>query len=118
MTTLYEKIGGQPTVEKIVENFHKNILTDSSVSTFFARTDMAKPRTHQIAFLSQILDGPKQYAGRPMDKTHAGMSLQQPHFDAIVKHLNAAMTASGVSAEDAKAALDRVAGLKGSILGK
>jgi hemoglobin len=53
-----------------------------------------------------------------MDKTHAGMSLQDPHFDVIVKHLGAAMTASGVSADDTKAALEKVAGLKGSILGK
>ncbi len=118
MSTLYEKIGGQPTLEKVVDNFHKNILADSSVSTLFARTDMAKQRTHQIAFFSQILDGPKQYAGRPMDKTHAGMSLKDPQFDVIVKHLSSAMTASGVSAEDTKAALEKVAGLKGSILGK
>jgi hemoglobin len=115
---LYDKIGGQPTVEKIVDAFHKSIMTDSALSGYFARTDMAKQRANQIAFFSQIFDGPKQYAGRPMEKTHTGMSLQQAQFDAVAKHLSAAMAASGVSAEDATAALASVSALKGSILGK
>lgn len=116
--SLFEKIGGQPTIEKVVDSFHQRILADASVSSFFAKTDMNKQRTHQIAFFSQLLDGPKAYAGRPMDATHTGMSLQQGHFDAIAKHLGDAMTSSGVSADDTKAALDKVATLKGAILGK
>ena len=116
--SLFEKIGGQPTIEKVVDNFHQRILADASVSSFFAKTDMNKQRTHQIAFFSQLLDGPKAYAGRPMDKTHTGMSLQQSHFDAIAKHLTSAMTSAGVSADDTKAALERVSKLKGAILGK
>jgi hemoglobin len=116
--TLYNKIGGQATVEKIVDEFHKRILADKSVKGFFARTDMAKQRNHQIAFFTQILGGPSQYTGRPMDKTHTGLKLQQPHFDTVVKHLGDAITASGTSAEDTKAALASVAALKDSILNK
>lgn len=116
--SLFEQIGGQPTIEKVVDNFHQRILADASVSAFFAKTDMNKQRTHQIAFFSQLLDGPQTYAGRPMDATHTGMSLQQGHFDVIAKHLADAMTSSGVSADNAKAALDKVATLKGAILGK
>ncbi|MDJ0797329.1 MAG: group 1 truncated hemoglobin [Calothrix sp. MO_167.B12] len=118
MSTLFEKIGGQPTIEKVVDSFHQRILADSSISSFFAKTDMNKQRSHQIAFFSQLLDGPKAYQGRPMDKTHTGMSLQEAHFAAIAKHLTDAMTGSGVSAEDAKAAMDRVSKLKGAILNK
>jgi hemoglobin len=115
---LYDKIGGQPTIEKIVDEFHKRIMADSSLSGFFAGTNMAKQRTNQIAFFTQLLDGPKQYAGRAMDKTHTGMSLQQSHFDAIVKHLSASMAAAGVSADDTTAALAQVAAQKGNILNK
>jgi hemoglobin len=115
---LYEKIGGQATVEKVVDAFHKSVLADSSVSGYFAKTDMAKQRAHQIAFFTQILEGPKQYAGRPMDKTHTGMKLQQAQFDTIVKHLSAAMAASGVAADDASAAMTRVTALKDTILNK
>ncbi|MEM7556471.1 MAG: group 1 truncated hemoglobin [Cyanobacteria bacterium P01_A01_bin.84] len=117
-TTLYEKIGGKATLEKVVDEFHKLILADSSLNAFFANTDMEKQGNHQVAFFSQILGGPNDYQGRSMDKTHSGMSLQQPHFDAIVKHLTNAMTASGVSSDDTKAVMDRVANLKGAILNK
>ena len=114
--TLYNKIGGQATVEKIVDEFHKRILADKSVSGFSER--VVKQRTHQIAFFTQLLGGPSQYAGRPMDKTHTGLKLQQPHFDAFVKHLGDAMTASGTSPEDTKAALASITALKDSILNK
>lgn len=118
MTTLYEKIGGQPTLEKVVDAFHNSIMADSSLKGFFAKTDMAKQRADQIAFFSQILEGPKQYSGRPMDKTHSGMNLNDQHFEAITKYLSAAMTASGVCAEDAKAAIAKVSSLKAAILNK
>ena len=118
MSTLYEKIGGQPTIEKVVDDFHNRIMSDSTVSGFFANTDMKKQRDHQIGFFSLILGGPKDYKGRSMDKTHTGMGLQQPHFDAISKHLSEAMTSSGVSAVDAKAAMAEVEKLKPAILNK
>ncbi|HYW20344.1 MAG TPA: group 1 truncated hemoglobin [Nodularia sp. (in: cyanobacteria)] len=118
MSTLYEKIGGQPTLEKVVDAFHKSVMADSSLKGYFAKTDMAKQRAHQIAFFSQILEGPKQYAGRSMDKTHTGMKLNDQHFDAVSKHLSSAMAAAGVSAEDTSAALAKVSSLKGAILNK
>jgi hemoglobin len=118
MSTLFDKLGGQATIEKLVDDFHKRILADNAIKPFFASTDMAKQRNHQVAFFSQILEGPNQYKGRPMEKTHAGMSLQPQHFDAILNHLNASMAACGVSSEDTKTALARVSSLKDSILNK
>ncbi|MDF5712074.1 MAG: group 1 truncated hemoglobin [Nostoc sp. S4] len=116
--TLYDKLGGKPTVEKIVDDLHKRILADNTLNHFFANTDMAKQRAHQIAFFSLIFEGPKEYTGRPMDKTHTGMNLQQQHFDAIAKHLSEAMAVSGASAEDTNAALERVSSFKPAILNK
>lgn len=118
MSTLYDKLGGQPALEQIVDELHKRIATDSLLNPIFAGTDMVKQRNHLVAFLSQIFEGPKQYTGRPMDKTHAGMNLQQPHFDAIAKHLSEAMAVRGESPEDTKAALERVSNMKGAILNK
>ncbi|MEH2355578.1 globin domain-containing protein [Nostoc sp.] len=118
MSTLYDKLGGQPAIEQIVDELHKRIATDSLLNPIFAGTDMVKQRNHLVAFLSQIFEGPKQYTGRPMDKTHAGMNLQQPHFDAIAKHLDEAMAVRGESAEDTKAALERVTNQKTAILNK
>jgi hemoglobin len=118
MSALYEKIGGQATLDKIVADLHKRIQADSTVSPFFAKTDMAKQRGHFVAFVSQLLEGPKQYSGRSMDKTHAGMNIQPQHFDTVAKHLSDAMAANGVSADDISAAMSRVSNVKGAILNK
>lgn len=118
MSALYEQIGGQATLDKVVDDLYKRILADNSVNGFFAKTDMAKQRAHFTAFVAQLLEGPKQYAGRSMDKTHAGMNIQPQHFDAIAKHLSDAMAASGVAAADASAAMARVSNVKGAIINK
>jgi hemoglobin len=116
--TLFSNLGGEQGIGQIVDEFHKRILADGTLKPFFATTDMAKQRSHQVAFFSKIFEGPDQYKGRPMEKTHTGMSLKQPHFDAIAKHLSDAMAARGASADDTKAALARVSSLKDSILNK
>lgn len=116
--TLYEKLGGQSTIEKVVDDLYKRILADNTVNQFFAHTDLAKQRAHFTAFLTQLLEGPKQYTGRSMDKTHAGMNVQLQHFDAVAKHLSDAMATNGVSADDISAAMTRVSNMKGAILNK
>ncbi|NEU72737.1 group 1 truncated hemoglobin [Hassallia byssoidea VB512170] len=118
MDKLYDKLGGQATLDKVVQDFHKRILADNTLQPFFANTDMEKQRQHQVAFFSQIFEGPNQYSGRTMEKTHAGMNLQQSHFDAIVSHLKESMASVGASTEDTNAAVARVDKLKGAILNK
>jgi hemoglobin len=118
MSTLFDKLGGQQGIEQVVDDFYKRVLSDSTLSPFFARTDLDRQRRQQAAFFSQIFDGPKQYSGRQMPETHKGLNLQQQHFDAIVKHLRESLTGRGVSAEDINAAVARVDNLKGAILNK
>jgi hemoglobin len=118
MDKLYDKLGGKPTLDKVVQDFHKRILADNTLQPFFAKTDMEKQRQHQVAFFAQIFEGPNEYKGRAMEATHTGMNLQQSHFDAIVKHLKESMAVGGASADDTNAAVARVEKLKGTILNK
>ncbi len=118
MSTLFDKLGGKQGIEQIVDEFYKRIMADNTLNHFFAKTDMDKQRRQQIAFFAQIFDGPKEYNGRPMEKTHTGMNLQQPHFDAIAKHLKESVAVRGVSPEDTEAVLTRVSNLKSTILNK
>ncbi|MGJ5672445.1 MAG: group I truncated hemoglobin [Nostochopsis sp.] len=116
--TLYNNLGGEQGIGQIVDDFYKLIMADNTLNHFFAHTDMQKQRRLQISFFSKIFEGPDQYTGRPMEKTHTGMSLQPQHFDAIAKHLSQAMASRGVSPEDTNAALARVSALKNAILNK
>jgi hemoglobin len=116
--TLYEELGGQQAIERIVDDFYKRVLADDTISHFFAHTDMEKQRRHQTDFISYALGGPKHYTGHSMEKAHAGLNLQPEHFDAIVKHLREALAAYGVSPKDLNAVLGHVASLKEDVLYK
>lgn len=115
---LYEKLGGEEAISKVVDYFYELVLKDETVKSFFEDTDMEKQRRHQTKFISFALGGPNQYSGKSMAKAHEGMNLQEEHFGAIVNHLHAALEHFGVSGSDIDTALTKVATLKDDILHK
>lgn len=115
--SLYEKVGGQEAIDKVVDYFYNElVLKDDTVNHFFEDTDMDKQISHQAKFISFALGGPNQYSGQSMAKAHEGMNLQEEHFNAIVKHLHDALAHYGVSESDIDQALSKVATLKDDIL--
>ncbi|PLS08497.1 group I truncated hemoglobin [Neobacillus cucumis] len=116
---LYEKLGGQESIGKVVDYFYNElVLKDETVNQFFEHTDMEKQKKHQTKFISFALGGPNQYSGQSMAKAHQGMNLQPEHFNAIVNHLHDALAHYGVSEADIDTALTRVASLRDDILFK
>ncbi|URM33701.1 group 1 truncated hemoglobin [Cytobacillus firmus] len=117
--TLYEKVGGVESIEKVVDYFYEElVLKDPAVNQFFEHTDMVKQKSHQAKFISYALGGPNQYSGNSMAKAHEGMNLQPEHFDAIARHLHDALAHFGVSERDIDEALTRVATLRDDIIYK
>jgi hemoglobin len=60
---------------------------------------MGQLKSHQLAFLSQALGGPKQYSGASMGEAHAKLSIEQSHFDSVAMHLVVTLRELGVSEE-------------------
>ncbi|PLT28900.1 group I truncated hemoglobin [Peribacillus deserti] len=117
--TLYEKVGGEEAIAKVVDYFYnKLVLKDDTVNTFFLNTDIEKQRRHQTKFISFALGGPKQYSGKSMAKAHEGMNIQPAHFDTIATHLHDALAHYGVAESDIETALTKVASLRDDILYK
>ena len=56
--TLYERLGGEPAVGAVVNEFHDRVLADDRVAGFFDDVDLAEQRSHQTKFLSAVTDGP------------------------------------------------------------
>lgn len=113
--TLYDKLGGEKYIEKIVDDFYKYILADKSINHFFASTDMEKQRRHQTAFISYALGGSKQYTGRSMEKAHTGLNIQPEHTNAVLKHLSNAMILHGVSLQEVNEIITKVSQLRQAI---
>lgn len=118
MENLYEKLGGQDAIMKVVDVFYEKVLADETVNHFFKETDMEKQRRHQSLFISWALGGPNQYSGRSMELAHKGMNLNDEHFGAIANHLAASLREFNVSDQDINEVLEKLTTMKNDILYK
>ena len=85
-TTLYQRVGGEAAIQSAVDRFYERVLADPALSHFFTRVSMSRLKAHQFAFLSQALDGPKQYSGASMRDAHSELAIEQRHFDSVAVH--------------------------------
>lgn len=95
--TLYERLGEQDGITTIVDNLLYEIGGNDTLLPFFAKTDINRFREKLIEQLCQVSDGPCDYSGDSMARVHAGMGLDDRHFNALVTDLVVAMDEAGVS---------------------
>jgi len=108
--TLFERLGGEEGITKIVDDFTVRALEDPRVNwerkgvkrggllsrdTSPAWTanpqNVANLKKHLVQFLSLATSGPPQYDGRDMKGVHAGMHISNPEFDAVIGDLKASL---------------------------
>lgn len=116
MTSIYERIGGAPSVNATVDLFYAKVWADPALSGYFEGIDRARLKAHQRAFVSAALGGPGHYNGRGMHEAHAGRGITNAAFDQVVAHLAAALAELGVD----EATIGEIAGtlepLRGEIV--
>ncbi|MAR90125.1 MAG: group 1 truncated hemoglobin [Pseudomonadota bacterium] len=95
MSTVYEKIGGEPAVDAAVELFYKKVLADDRINHFFEGVDMDKQHRMQKGFLIFAFGGPNNYSGKGMAAAHRRLveekGLNDSHFDAVMEDLGATL---------------------------
>lgn len=100
MSSIYERIGGEPAIDAAVDLFYVKVLADERIKHFFEGIPMALQHDHQKKFLTMALGGPSNYSGRGMQAAHArlvnDMGLNDTHFDAVMENLGATLTELGV----------------------
>ena len=114
MTSLFERLGGQPAITKAVDVFYRKMLKDTRVARFFATTDMNRQRAKQAAFLTMVTGGPNAYTGKDMRAGHAHLvaqGLDDSHVDVVIEHLGATLAELGAKPED----IAQVAALANSV---
>lgn len=97
MSSLYEQLGGEPTIELLVTKFYQRVLADPMLAPMFDGIDPARLEQHQRRFLAVALGGPNAYQGRDLTTAHTHIArkhgLSDLHFDAVLKHLAATLRA-------------------------
>ncbi len=81
MATLYDRLGGEPAINSVVDKFYVYMLADPIVAPFFANTDMTKQKKRQAQFITLVTGGPNAYEGVDMKKAHDKMKISMKEFE-------------------------------------
>lgn len=78
--SLYDRIGGDATVGRLIGAFYERVLNDPELQPFFVDVPLDKLRTMQREFFAEALGGPIRYSGRGLAEVHAGRGIRPRHL--------------------------------------
>ena len=64
--SVYDRLGGQPAITAVVDDFVGNVAADNRIDGFFARTDIPRLKKNLVDQICQGTGGPCMYTGRDM----------------------------------------------------
>jgi truncated hemoglobin YjbI len=120
--TLWERLGGEDAVVKVVDDFVALASKDAKVNISrggkikLTEDAVAKLKGQLVAFVSQATGGPLKYTGKSMKEAHKGMGITDAEFDASVADLKKALEMNGAKTADIKELLDIVEGTRKDIV--
>jgi hemoglobin len=118
-SALYDRVGGQPFFDALVDRFYVGVEQDERLRSLYP-ADLGPPRRHLALFLAQYWGGPKTYSeerGHPrLRMRHVRFPIGQRERDAWLEHMAAAVDASHASESDRAALLDYFAAAATSMI--
>jgi truncated hemoglobin YjbI len=109
--TLWDRLGGEAGVTKIVDDTVNAAAADPKVDFFrhgkykLDGAHIAKMKREIVEQVSENTGGPLKYSGPDMKKVHKGMGITNEQFDAVAGHLKKALEKNNVSSQDAATVL-------------
>lgn len=88
---LFERLGGKPAIEAVVDDFLARVSQDERINAGFAGAHIPRLRTRLIELFCVGTGGPCTYSGRDMKTVHTGMGVTSAQFDALAGHLVATL---------------------------
>lgn len=114
--SLYQQLGGEPGITRIVEGMLLRIAGDERIVEHFQNIDVQRLRDKLIEQLCAEAGGPCIYTGDSMEESHKGQALTPSDFNALVENLQAAMTAQGLPIPVQNRLLARLATMRGQVI--
>jgi hemoglobin len=122
--TLWQRLGGEEAVKKVVDDFVAMAAEDEKVNVTrggklkLDDDKVAALKKSLVAFVSAASKGPIPYTGKNMKEAHKGMDITNAEFDAAVDVLLKALDKNGVKEEEAKELRAAVEGTRKDIVQK
>jgi len=109
MSSLYERVGGEPFFTALVERFYSSVALDPLLRPLYP-ADLRASEEHLGLFLMQYWGGPTTYGDR---RGHPRLRMRHAHFvigaaerDAWLRHMTAAVKAAGLQGPDEQELLE------------
>ena len=107
--TPFERWGGQPFFDALVEQFYVGVVTDPLLRPMYPE-DLVESKAHLALFLGQYWGGPEAYnelRGHPRLRVrHAPFVIGPAEAEAWMRHMTAAVDAMGMGEADRSELLD------------
>ena len=85
---MYQQVGGDAGMEKLVDNFYERLWADPSLDKYFEGIDGPTLKKHQRSFLTYVLGaGGPLYEGEPLGPAHANLNITAEAFATVKYHL-------------------------------
>lgn len=116
--SLYERLGGKPAIQAVVDDFIGNVAADNRINGFFANTNIPRLNMMLVNQICEATGGPCKYEGRSMKAAHAGMGVSDAHFNALVEDLVKSLNKFNVPEKEKNELLTALASMKGDIVNR
>jgi hemoglobin len=126
-STLWDRLGGEPAVTAVVDEFVNTAATDPKVNFVRKGTpreweaspaNVKRLKRRLVEFISANTGGPLKYQGRDMVSSHTGMNITNSEFDALAGHLVRALDKFKVEQQEKDELVKIVASTRPQIVGK
>ena len=121
MLSLWDRLGGEAAVTKVVDDFFNYVNEDKIDFTRGGKIKLddkkiAEFKKNMIAFISSASGGPIPYKGKSMKEVHKGMGITNAEFDATAQALVKALKKNGVKQAEIDELVSAVAGTRKDIV--
>lgn len=96
---LYVRLGGQPVLVAVVDDFVSMVKSDRRVNRRFRNADLVHLKASLLDQFCAVAGGPCQYTGKSMNEAHKGMRISDAEFNAVVQDLRRSLSLHNVTIE-------------------
>ena len=107
--SLYHEFGGEKAMTAVVDQFLWNLADDERINHFFVETNLLRFREKLLEYFCLVSDGPCNYTGDDMIRTHANLGISVADFNVVVENLINAMKTEDINTASQNRLLKRLA---------
>ena len=116
--TLYQRLGEEPGLRKIVNDVLDKNLNNPRIGHYFKKIDMPKLKQLVFEFFSMGIGGPHLYTGRDMRTAHTGMNISEEDFESANEDTILALDENGVGPAEKNEVIAILNSMKADVIRK